>query len=141
MILYIPWAVAIIVYVVWAIVLWVRRPPARPVERASLALSHLAATWLIVCFVIFSRVFVLNPGSNVAQFAAGSDAGMEMWGLWFDWWLPMIAGIGMALLSGLISLVMPPYPVRSPGAFALKVLGLIICVLGGLLVVPNFPDA
>jgi hypothetical protein len=50
---------------------------------AGIIASHAAPSAVAV---VMTYIFLLAGGSTVAQFAAGSESGMDLWSLWFGLW-------------------------------------------------------
>ncbi len=91
----------------------------------------------VFSFTVFSYVFIFNKGSNVAQFSESRD----LWGLWFDFWIPL------SLLTLLCSLCcIAAIIIRALKHDSLRQLGYFLVLLGQSLfsafhVILRMPDA
>lgn len=73
-------------------------------------------------FLFFTYVFIINNGSNVAQFVVGNDTAKKMWVLWLHLFEPLYF-VNVASGAGIIiALFFPPYPPQQWALFILKIL-------------------
>ena len=110
-----------------------------PLEASSSGLSIAGAAVPLLSLLVFLRVFVFGGGSNVAQMADGG--GEDLWELWFDFY-PLM-GIGTLLGGGavLVSLCLPPYPIRHAAAFGARLCGAAAAGLAFYVLTQCPPDA
>jgi hypothetical protein len=105
---------------------------------AGIIASHAAPSAVAVAM---TSIFLLAGGSTIAQFAAGSESGMDLWSLWFRLWpalLLVTAASGvMSLVWTIIASVNNSRRRWTPVTLA----GVIMSVFAFLTVAANFPDA
>jgi hypothetical protein len=105
---------------------------------AGVIASHAAPSAVAVTM---TYIFLLAGGSTVAQFVAGSEAGMDLWSLWFRLW-PILLLVSAA--SGVMSLVWTIIVCVNNSRrrwTPVTIAGVIMSVFAFLTVAANFPDA
>jgi len=101
-------------------------------------------TWLsLLCIVpllsviVFSYVFIFNKGSSVAQLSESHN----LWSVWFNWWLPLLACNALNIVVAFCSLFIRKERIKSQNTFILKSLIVFSAVLSFYHVFINMPDA
>ena len=78
--MYLAWSI----YVIWFVLLVGSFYSISKLDHWKSYSAFIAISGLLG-FVVFSYVFTLNRGSNVAQLSETR----ELWSLWFDFWIPL----------------------------------------------------
>lgn len=87
--------------------------------------------------IIFSIVFVLNRGSQVAQLSSSG----ELWSLWFHWYFPLVIGNVVCLITTVIFLSISLIK-QQPKSITIFDLHLLVITLFTLYhILPMMPDA
>jgi|GEM_PF-706901 len=88
-----------------------------------------------------SYLFLIRGGATVAQFSAGSEAGMDLWSAWFHLWsllLPLIFIFVAIQLVGLVTAcVKPSLRTWIPAIL----IGTLLSAFALYTVAVNYPDA
>ncbi|MEM6391822.1 MAG: hypothetical protein AAF797_03530 [Planctomycetota bacterium] len=110
-------------------------------RRVSLIITTLSHAVPTATALSMTYIFLIGGGSNVAQFAAGSDRRMDLWSLWFDLVTPLLLA---GLASGLLHFV---WTVAAAARAELRrhlpiaIAGLVMSVFSLFVVASHLPDA
>ncbi len=113
---WVSYAVWALIFATWAIYWSIEIKKKRFSKLISLILFPFAV------FIFFSYVFIINRGSNIAQFVVGSDKAEKMWDFWFLLFMPLYYGISASGVISISSLLFPPYPPKQWKVILIKIL-------------------
>lgn len=91
-----------------------------------------------ISIILFSYVFIFNEGSNVAQFTDRKD----LWGFWYQCYIPLFFGNLIGAGAFLVSLVVPIFweKMRGNVNWPVKLLMIASIALSLLHILTTMPD-
>jgi len=100
--------------------------------------SHFAPTTVALAM---GYIFLIRRGVTVAQFAAGSEPGMDLWSLWVHLWPLLLLLTAASALAQLIWTIAACFQKAQRKWIPLAIAGFLMSVFAFLTVGANFPDA
>lgn len=127
--LYVSWAVLTLGWL--AIIVW-------QITRKHVSKLNLFSVIPIATLIPFSYVFIFNEGSNVAQFTDRKD----LWGFWYECYMPLFFGNAIGLGCFLLFLTIPLFwkKMRTGFVWHLKLIMLTSMALSLYHVLISIPD-
>ena len=125
-----------IIYIIWCLSLIIHLFSCYKF-REHLYKIELLSVVPVVSFIIFTYVFVINSGSNVAQFSYSTD----LWKIWFNFYLPLYLSLVINFIYAFVLFVI--YIVRKKGKYKIYNIlqSVIITIISMYHVIPQMPDA
>jgi len=125
-----------IIYLLWAAILCGSIWGVLKTQGINKLMLHIPIIGLS-CFVIFSYVFILNHGSNVAQVSSNHD----LWRLWFNFWIPLSVLTLITLISSIIFSIVAFVKHKVSAQFMLGLLLFFQSSMCAYHIILNMPDA
>jgi hypothetical protein len=94
-----------------------------------------------VVTLTMTYVFLIAGGTTVAQFAAGSEAGMDMWSLWFFLWPILFFGSAVSAVVAVIWTIVACVKKSLRRWLPITMAAVAMSLFAFLTVATNFPDA
>jgi len=114
---------------------WVHR------KRLSVAGVVVAHTVPAVVALTMTYVFLIAGGTTVAQFVAGSEAGMNMWSLWFHLWPILLIGSAVSAVVSVVWTIVACVKKPLRRWLPITLATVVMSVFAFMTVAANFPDA
>lgn len=112
-------------------------------HRKRLPVAGAVAAHIVPAVVALTMtyVFLIAGGATVAQFAAGSEAGMNMWLLWCHLWPILLFGSAVSAVVSVVWTVVACVKKPLRGWLPITLAAVAMSVFAFLTVATNFPDA